>query len=406
MTITVGPPPSASLSAATTTVAYGGTATISWGSQNVTTCTAPSGNWSNQGTLSGSGLTNPLFTTTTFTFQCSNNNGQSSSVASVTVVVGSAPSASLSAATTTVAYGGTATISWGSQNVTTCTAPSGNWSNQGTLSGSGLTNPLFTTTTFTFQCSNNNGQSSSVASVTVVVGSAPSASLSAATTTVAYGGTATISWGSQNVTTCTAPSGNWSNQGTLSGSGLTNPLFTTTTFTFQCSNNNGQSSSVASVTVVVGSAPSASLSAATTTVAYGGTATISWGSQNVTTCTAPSGNWSNQGTLSGSGLTNPLFTTTTFTFQCSNNNGQSSSVASVTVVVGSAPSASLSAATTTVAYGGAGGLSRGDHKMSQLVPRRVETGQTKELFLATVFQSTFHHHHIHLPVFKQQRSII
>ena len=81
-------------------------------------------------------------------------------------------------------------------------------------------------------------------------------------------------------------------------------------------------------------APTASLlvnGSSSATVTTGTRATLTWSSTNATSCTA-GGPWSNGGLLSGSGLTNPITTTTTFTFQCTGAGG-TSPAQSVTVYV-------------------------------------------------------------------------
>ena len=85
------PPATASFSASPTSIAYGAQATLSWSSTDATSCTA-GGPWSNASNPlgPGSGLTNPLTTTTTFTFQCTGAGG-TSPLQSVTVTVAPAP---------------------------------------------------------------------------------------------------------------------------------------------------------------------------------------------------------------------------------------------------------------------------------------------------------------------------
>ncbi|HUY05173.1 MAG TPA: hypothetical protein VMV62_00400, partial [Candidatus Paceibacterota bacterium] len=92
------PGPTASLSASPTSVAYGGQATLYWSETNATSCSA-GGPWSNQGTLSGSGWTNPLYSNTTFSFQCFNVAGTASPVSYASVSVTAPPPASCSATT-------------------------------------------------------------------------------------------------------------------------------------------------------------------------------------------------------------------------------------------------------------------------------------------------------------------
>ena len=70
---------------------------------------------------------------------------------------------------------------------------------------------------------------------------------------------------------------------------------------------------------------------ASTWVDYNSRATLSWASSGATSCTA-GGSWSNAGTLSGSGLTDPLTSTQSFSLSCTNGGGVAGS-ASATVNV-------------------------------------------------------------------------
>ena len=404
--VAVQPTPTATLSVSPNPTAYNGRPTITWSSTNATSCTA-GGPWSNSGTLSGSGLTNPLTANTTFTFQCTGPGG-TTPVQSVTEGVGSAPapSATLTASPTSVAYGGQSTLTWSSTNASSCTA-GGPWSNSGTLSGSGLSNTLTTDSTFTFQCTGPGG-TTAVQSATVTVPlnctsvtkyccvtgtgasngtctTAPAAppqhcvygwsdfttvptdprcslppatiSLSVAPTSIVQGSTATLSWATTGGRGCTINGlGFAGNENvTLTGSRVvTPPSPGSYPWTFQCLAGSLTSPSVisanASLTVIP--TPTATLSVSPNPTTYNGRPTITWSSTNATSCTA-GGPWTNSGTLSGSGLTNPLTANTTFTFQCTGPGG-TTPVQSVTEGVGMAqvPAVTLTASPTSVAYGG------------------------------------------------------
>jgi hypothetical protein len=95
----------------------------------------------------------------------------------------------------------------------------------------------------------------------VPVSAAPVVSLQASPTTVTSGGTATLTWSSENATVCTA-SGAWTGNENVSGSETTGPLTTSSTYTLTCSGAGG--STVQSATVTV------------TAAANNGTATLSW----------------------------------------------------------------------------------------------------------------------------------
>ncbi len=255
-------PPTISFTASPNPIAYGGRSTLTWSSSGATSCTA-GGPWSNSGTLSGSGLTNPLTSNTTFTFQCTGPGG-TSPLQSVTVGVGSAPSGTISATPTTCTIpvgSGTcsSTISWNTANTPSATVWIGTQNFAGGTSGSSVA-PWIQTAVDTFVLKDSNGNTLNSVNVNGVCAAGSSwngsicaapvtASLTASPNPVAYNGQSTLTWSSSGATSCTA-GGPWSNSGTLSGSGLTNPLTSNTTFTFQCTGPGG-TSPLQSVTVTV-----------------------------------------------------------------------------------------------------------------------------------------------------------
>jgi hypothetical protein len=80
-----------------------------------------------------------------------------------------------------------------------------------------------------------------------------------------------------------------------------------------------------------GQSPTASLSAAPTTLPSGGTSTLTWSSTNATSCTA-SGGWSGTKATSGTESTGALTSSTSYSLTCMGTGG-TSSVASVSVTI-------------------------------------------------------------------------
>jgi len=78
------PVPTVSLSANPTSVAAGGSSTLSWSSTNATSCTA-SGAWSGAKTTSGSQSTGALNATSTYNLSCSGSGGSGNASTTVTV---------------------------------------------------------------------------------------------------------------------------------------------------------------------------------------------------------------------------------------------------------------------------------------------------------------------------------
>ena len=322
-----GQPPAVSLSSAPSTVAMGGSALLSWSSTDATSCTA-SGGWTGNVGTSGSQSTGPLTASTTYTLTCTGAGGSSApQSATVTVTTSPAPTVSLSASPTTVAFGGSSTLSWSSTNATSCTA-SGGWTGALGTSGSQSTGALASSTTYILTCTGTGG-SSTPQSATVTV--TPTVSLSASPTTIASGGSSTLSWTSTNATSCTA-SGGWTGTLGTSGSQSTGALASSTTYTLTCTGAGGISTPQTASVTVTAAAPTVMISASPTTIGAGGTTTLTWSSTNATSCAASNG-WSGTQATSGAFATPSLSaSTTTFTIACSGPGG-TSTPQSVTVAV-------------------------------------------------------------------------
>ena len=250
----------------------------------------------------------------------------------------------LTLAASSIAFGGSTTLTWSTIDASSCVA-SGGWSGTQATSGSLTVTPAAAgSTTYTLTCSNTAGTSAAGSATLFATSGAPPAAptLTLAASSVAVGKSTTLSWSSVDALSCTA-SGSWS--GTLATSGsetITPAAVGTETFSLLCSNNGGPSpaasvtlTATAALTVPV--APVLTLSTAATTA--DSTVTISWSSANATSCTA-SGNsnavysgWSGTLASSGTSTLNPINTGTyTYTLACSNAAGTSpSATASLTV---------------------------------------------------------------------------
>ena len=267
------------------------------------------------------------------------------------------PTASFSASPTSVSSGNHSTLYWSSTNATSCSA-GGPWSNSGTLSGSGWTDPLFADTTFTFQCTGPGGttplQTATVAvfapvctngannyptcntctlpfvwdgSNCVSSNNIPVAHLIASPSTINSGQSSTLSWTSEYATTCTGtgftaggPSGTRST-GTLSTPGIQN-------YQVICTGAGGNSTpAFASVTVL---SPDLSISANPVRVQKGTNSTITWSATSATSCS-----------VSGPGLSSTSKTgsrtikidyQSTYTLTCIVNGSSVSSSATVNIL--------------------------------------------------------------------------
>ncbi|MGH7249971.1 MAG: hypothetical protein ACREGC_03270, partial [Minisyncoccia bacterium] len=159
----------------------------------------------------------------------------------------------------------------------------------------------------------------------------PTVSLNANPTNILLGQSSTLTWSSNNATSC---SSSWAGSVNLSGSSTVSPS-STTTYSITCYGASGTSPATAYATVNVSQVsqapqPTVSLTADSTRIPAGSSTILRWSSQNATSCTA-SGGWSGSKGTSGSASTEPLYNTTTYSITCTNSVGSAS--ASVTVSV-------------------------------------------------------------------------
>jgi hypothetical protein len=249
----------------------------------------------------------------------------------------------LSLGSSSLAVGGSTTITWSTISATTCTA-SGSWS--GTLAPNGsqtVTISGFGTNTYALTCTDAVG-TTGASSVNLTDVAAVEPTLTLGTSSIYLGNSSTISWASANATSCTA-SGGWSGTLPASGSQLVTPAAGgVSTYSLLCSNSIGASPASA-VTLTVTAPPAApALTLAATSIVVGSSTTITWSSTDATGCTA-SGSWSGAMATSGSQTVKPTAKgTDTYTLACANAAG-TSAAASATLTV-TAPASS----------GGGGGL--------------------------------------------------
>ncbi|HEY4046211.1 MAG TPA: galactose oxidase-like domain-containing protein [Acidobacteriaceae bacterium] len=227
------------------------------------------------------------------------------------------PGAGISANPTSISAGGSSTLTWHTVNCTTANL-------NGTpvaLNGSEVVSPT-TTTTYRITCSNSAGQTD-WGQVTVSVGSSggpPGAGISANPTSIAAGGSSTLTWNTVNCTTANL-------NGTpvaLNGSEVVSPT-TTTTYRITCANTAGQTD-WGQVTVTV-NAPTATITANPGLIAPGGSSTLTWSSTNATSATLNGATVA----VNGSEVVSPT-ATTTYTFVAKGSTG-ATATSSVTVSV-------------------------------------------------------------------------
>ncbi|MCP3937963.1 MAG: hypothetical protein GY708_21655, partial [Actinomycetia bacterium] len=295
VTVTLGPPVTATLTSNLPSVPLGGTVNLMWSSANATSCSSPE--FSTGGAISGTTADSPT-DTIVYTVTCVGLGGGSGS-ANTSVTVGDAVAATLTATLDSIALGGSTTLTWSSGNATLGCTGTG-FSTGGAESGSVVVSPSSTTTYFV-QCDGAGG-TSATSSDQVSVDPALSATLAATPTFIASGGSSTLSWSSVSATSCSGD--NFGTGGNPTGLIVVSPT-SDTTYTLTCTRA-GSSDVASSATVTVGPPVQASLSSEFTAIALGGSSVLTWSSENATSCVASSvqdpGGWSGGRVVGGGAL--------------------------------------------------------------------------------------------------------
>jgi hypothetical protein len=317
-------PPTVQLDANPTSVAPGGSSTLTWSSTNATSCTA-SGNWTGSKPVNGTQVINNIQSNKTYTLTCTGSGGSASDTATVTVT-SQAPTVTLTANPTTVVSGGSSTLTWSSTNATTCTA-SGNWSGTKQTSGSQVMSNLTADKHYVLTCTGPGGSASDDADVDV--GSPPpTVTLTANPTNVEYGGSTTLTWSSTNATSCVA-SGNWTGTKANSGSQTINNLTADKHYVLTCTGPGGSAADDADVGVGP-PPPEVDITAVPDAVDYGEGTTLSWSSSNADLCVA-SGDWSGARATEGQEFIPSLESDSKFSLTCIGEGGRKTDIALVDV---------------------------------------------------------------------------
>lgn len=257
-----------------------------------------------------------------------------------------APTASLTASSTSIAYNGSVTLNWSTSGATSLTSNFG----QTALRGSVTINNLTSSRTFTITATNQGG--STTRSVTVNVAAAPqppTVNLSVSPSSIAYNGSATLSWNSTNATSVTS-----SNFGATSVNGSTtvSNLTSSQTYSISVSGPAGTASANTFLSVAAPppppTAPSASLDASSTSISYNGSVTLTWSTSGATSLTSNFG----QTALNGSVTLTNLTSTETYEINATGSGGTTTRRVTINVAARPAPTASLTASPSSIANGG------------------------------------------------------
>ena len=160
--VTLPDPPSLTLSADKSSVASGGSVLLTWNSTDATSCTA-SGDWSGSRNVDDTQTQSNITVAKTYTLTCTGTGGSVSRTVAVTLEVvvppppaPAAPTLTLTSDKTTVASGGSATLTWNAVNATACTA-TGDWTGTKSTSGTQAQSNITAAKTYTLTCTGTGG---------------------------------------------------------------------------------------------------------------------------------------------------------------------------------------------------------------------------------------------------------
>lgn len=349
------PVPAVSVTLSPSTIDAGESATLSWSSTLVASCTA-GGAWSGAKGTSGSQPVAPANPGSyTYSLDCTGPSGSAAGSATLTVDV-PPPSVRLSVSPTTITVGQSATLTWKTWQYTSCSA-SGPWSGAVALNGDQpVSPPSAGTYTYTLSClSATKGSGSGSATLTVAPASgpapaaAPTVRISAATeypSCIDSGQPTTLDWSSTDATSCTA-SGSWSGPVAPSGSEAIHPgaassaAYSTFEYVLNCAGSGGSASAATTVCVVPpnGSTPppppTVSLALTPASISLGQSASLEWSSRFASSCTAYDA-WTGLQSLSGTSSVTPQ-SSGIFHYQlrCQGHQGAASGIATLSVQVAS-----------------------------------------------------------------------
>ena len=317
-------PPVISFAAAINPAPYNSSTNLFATTTNSTSCTLiGNGNtivWNNPSSISTS--TGILTSNTTFSLSCTGPGGTLNN--NLIVAVLPPPSVGISAASNSVTYGNSTTISWNSAQSTSCKIRKNGDVFATSTSGSQDSGPLNVYTTFAAECLSGYSSTTNYAIVKI----APTVNLSSDSALIPSGSSTTIYWSSTGADSCVIKKdGSLLGESTsTSGNISSGALITTSIITAMCANN--YASTTKSLTIItdpiiegVITPITISLSSYSSSVSSGSSTNITWNSTGADSCTiTKSGDSSSIASGKASTISSgPLTSTTTFTVVCTNS---------------------------------------------------------------------------------------
>jgi hypothetical protein len=335
------------------TIEYDNSASLTWVSEYVDSCSA-SGAWSGDKTLLGSESTGNLTSPKTYTITCVGSRGtvSDSVIVNVDNIPPPAPTVDIKAdgsdGPITIDYEESSELTWTSTNAGSCFA-TGGWSGAKQIIGSERTGDLTYSETYIIMCTGAGGTATD--SVTVNVNSPPDPTVdikangSDGPITIGHEESAELTWVSTNAGSCYA-TGGWLGDKPLFGAETTGSLTYSKTYTINCTGPGGYAADSVTVNVEQPAEPSVDIKAngsdGPITIGYEESADLSWTSENANTCYA-TGSWSGDKNLSGSEFTGNLTSTRTYTIVCNGIGGTATDNVTINVEQPLAPCVDIKA---------------------------------------------------------------
>jgi phospholipase C len=365
LTVTAGgtppPAPTVTISAAPASITAGASSTLTVVATNATTVTI-TGSDSSSYTLQASGGTQAVSpaATATYTVTATGAGGKATATATVTVTPAGSPvpTVTITASPASITVGGSSTLTVAATNATGVTVTGTDGSSY-TLQANGGAQAISpaATTTYTATATGAGGKATATATLTVnPAGSpAPTVTISANPATVLAGNASTLTVAATNATSVTI-AGSDGSAYTLSATGGTQSVspLGNTTYTATATGAGGTTTATAAVTVTPAGpppAPTVSIVANPTSIAAGGSSTLTVVAGNATGVTV-TGSDGTSYTLAATGGTQTVSpkATTTYTATANGAGGTATATATVTIAV-PAPTVTITANPTTIFSG-------------------------------------------------------
>ena len=341
------PSPTCDLNINPTSIASGGSATLTWSTTNANSVSIDQG----IGSVNANDNTSVSPTSdTTYTLTATGSGGTVTCDATITVTQPVAPTCTLSANPTAIDQGNSSTLTWTTTNADTVSIDQG----IGSVAKNDSQSVAPTSdTTYTLTATGSGGTVTCDATITVTpVPNAPTCTLSANPTSITSGGSSTLTWTTTNANTVSIDQG--IGAVALNDSTSVSPT-SDTTYTLTATGAGGTVTCNAAITVTSVTAPTCALSAVPTSINQGGNSILNWTTTNANTITIDQG----IGTVAATDSTSVSpATTTTYTLTATGAGGTVTCDATVTVVpVPNAPTCTLGASPTAIPLGATSTLS-------------------------------------------------